>query len=312
MKARRQTGLIAPRSLDAAATGTIFGMSANPARSSRPPALIRASVALHLAAAGVTLVRPQLWPWTLSAVLADHLLVGAAGLWPRSGLLGPNWTHLPPVAASGSRAAVAITIDDGPDPEVTPGVLEVLEAHGATATFFCVGKRVEQHPALARAIVERHHEIGNHSYSHTHSFALLGPGRLTREVARAQQAISTAAGQWPGFFRAPAGLRNPFLEPVLACAGLQLVSWTRRGFDTLSSNSDAVAARLTRHLRGGDILLLHDGHTARTRTGVPLILEVLPRLLAAVAAAQLTTTTLRAALQSSAFANTRAAEAAPT
>ena len=302
-----------PCSRETPATGTIFRMSANPTRRWHPSTLIRASAVLHLGAAAATLVRPQLWPWTLSSVMANHLILVAAGLWPRSRLLGPNWTCLPQLPAPGSPGAVAITIDDGPDAEVTPAVLDVLQAHNATATFFCIGERVERHPELARAIVERHHEIGNHSYRHGHGFALLGPGTLMHEVARAQQAISTATGQWPCFFRAPAGLRNPFLEPVLARAGLQLVSWTRRGFDTVSGNSDAVTARLTRHLQAGDILLLHDGHGARTRAGAPLILEVLPRLLRTLAAAQLTTTTLRAALTRSAgVTSARAAEAAPT
>src|SRR5580693_1399532 len=95
----------------------------------RPPPLIRASVVLHLAAAGATLTRPRLWPWALAAVVADHLLLTAAGLWPRSRLLGPNWTRLP-AAAAGARAAaaIAITIDDGPDPQITPRVLALLEA----------------------------------------------------------------------------------------------------------------------------------------------------------------------------------------
>jgi peptidoglycan/xylan/chitin deacetylase (PgdA/CDA1 family) len=288
-------------------------MSVNPVRSWRPGTLIYGSAALHLAAAGMTLFRPQLWPWTLSAVLADHLLVTGAGLWPRSRLLGPNWTRLPQVRTPGSRGSVAITIDDGPDPEVTPGVLAVLEAHHASATFFCVGERVEQQPALARAVVEHHHEIGNHSYRHTHGFALLGPRALARDVTRAQQAIAAATGEWPRFFRAPAGLRNLFLEPVLARSNLQLVSWTRRGFDTVSSDPGAVTARLTGQLRAGDILLLHDGHAARTRAGVPLILEVLPRLLTELAALQFTTITLRAAAaQAGAAAAPPAVEAART
>jgi peptidoglycan/xylan/chitin deacetylase (PgdA/CDA1 family) len=288
-------------------------MSLNPARAWRPATLIRTSAVLHLAAVGTTLVRPQLWPWTLSAVITDHLVLTAAGLWPRSRLLGPNWTRLPPASAAGSRGAVAITIDDGPDAEVTPAVLDVLEAHNATATFFCVGERIEQHPLLARTIVERHHEIGNHSYRHTHGFALLGPRALAREVGRAQEAISAATGHSPSFFRAPAGLRNLFLEPVLSRAGLQLVSWTRRGFDSVSGNPDAVVARLTRGLQPGDILVLHDGHAARSYAGIPLILEVLPRLLTALATAQLTTTTLSAALMHRAGAAAApAAEAAPT
>jgi peptidoglycan/xylan/chitin deacetylase (PgdA/CDA1 family) len=259
----------------------------------RPSALLRGSVALHLAAVGVVLARPPLWPWALSAVVADHLLLTAAGLWPKSRLLGPNWTRLP--AAAGGGAAIAITIDDGPDPQITPRVLALLEAHGARATFFCIGERVARHPALAREIVQRGHAIENHSQRHLHRFALLGPRALAQEIGRAQQTIAAATGEVALFFRAPAGLRNPFLEPVLARADLRLVSWTRRGFDTVSGNAARVLGKLTRHLQDGDILLLHDGHAARTAAGGAVILEVLPPLLAAVAAARLTPITLRAA-----------------
>jgi peptidoglycan-N-acetylglucosamine deacetylase len=266
----------------------------------RPSPLIRASVALHVGAAGVALVRPHWWPWALSVVVADHLLLAASGLWPRSRLLGPNWTHLPPMAGtpgiSLAPAAVAITIDDGPDPEVTARVLELLDEHDARATFFCIGERVDRHPALARAIVARGHEIGNHSYRHLMRFSLLGPRGVAQEIARAQEAIGAATGEVARFFRAPAGLRNPFLEPALTRANLQLVSWTRRGFDTVYGSVGRVLGSLTRHLEGGDILLLHDGHAARTPTGAPVILEVLPLLLRALAAAQLAPITLSAAL----------------
>jgi len=273
----------------------------------RPSALIRGSVALHLCAATLVIARPRLWPWALSAVVADHLLLTAAGLWPRSHLLGPNWTRLPalaPGAADGvdargaatPAAAVAITIDDGPDPEATPRVLDLLAEHDARATFFCIGERVARHPALARAIAARGHEIGNHSYRHLMRFSLLGPRALGAEIARTQEVIGAVTGEVARFFRAPAGLRNPFLEPVLARANLQLVSWTRRGFDTVNGHADRVLGSLTHGLRAGDILLLHDGHAARSAAGAPVIHEVLPRLLAAIGAARLTPVTLRAAL----------------
>src|SRR5438309_176588 len=260
---------------------------------SGPSGLIRGSVAWHAAAAAVTLVRPHWWPWSLCAVVADHLLLTAAGLWPRSRLLGPNWTRLP--ATAGGAGAIAITIDDGPDPDITPRVLALLEAHGAQATFFCIGERVARHPGLAREIVRCGHAIENHSQRHLHRFSLLGPRALAQEIGRAQQSIAAATGEVARFFRAPAGLRNPFLEPVLARANLRLVSWTRRGFDTLSGSPARVLGRLTRHLQSGDILLLHDGHAARTAAGGAVILEVLPLLLAAVTAARLTPITLRAA-----------------
>jgi peptidoglycan/xylan/chitin deacetylase (PgdA/CDA1 family) len=262
----------------------------------RPSALIRRSLALHAAAAGAVLARPRLWPWALSVVAADHLLLTAAGLWPRSRLLGPNLTRLPPAGQRGGAPAVALTIDDGPDPEVTPRVLALLAAHGARASFFCIGERVERHPALAREIVEGGHDLENHSQRHLHRFSLLGPRALAAEVRRAQEAIEAATGREPWFFRAPAGLRNPFLEPVLARAGLRLVSWTRRGFDTVSGSAERILSKLTRGLADGDILLLHDGHSAVSTAGRPVILEVLPPLLSALDAARLTPVTLRAAV----------------
>lgn len=260
----------------------------------RPAPLFSASVALHGAAIAAVAVRPHVWPWALGALVADHLLLTAVGLWPRSVLLGPNWTRLPEVPAT--RAAIAITIDDGPHPDITPRVLELLDEYGAKATFFCIGERVRRYPEIAREILHRGHTVENHSQRHVHNFSLMGPWGLMEEIGRAQESITAVTGLVPRFFRAPAGLRNPFLDPVLRRFDLQLASWTRRGFDTVSRDPAAVLGKLTRHLGGGDILLLHDGHPGRHPSGQALILEVLPRLLAAVAAAGLRPITLRSAL----------------
>ncbi len=264
----------------------------------RPSPLIIASALLHLAAITRVALRPHSWPWMLGILVIDHLLLTAAGLWPRSRLLGPNWTRLPEKGASRPAAQVAITIDDGPDPIVTPRVLDVLDQYAARATFFCVGEQVRRHAALAREIRARGHTIENHSQHHLHRFSILGPRAMAAEIAAAQTTIATVVGEVPRFFRAPAGLRNPFLEPVLARLGLQLASWTRRGFDTVNTDPDTVLHRLTRGLRAGDILLLHDGHAARTAQGEPVILAVLPRLLQRLTGAGLRTIPLREAMQS--------------
>jgi len=259
-----------------------------------PSPLMYASAAVHVAAVAAVLARPRVWPWALGAVAANHVALTAAGLWPRSQLLGPNLTRLP--ARVGTAGSVALTIDDGPDPEVTPQVLAQLEQHRACATFFCVGERVLRYPDLALEITRRGHVIENHTQTHRHNFSLLGPSGLHAEIARAQNSIFQVTGSRPSFFRAPAGLRNPFLDPVLANLKLRLASWTRRGFDTVRGDADAVFRRLTTPLTGGDILLLHDGNAARSRGGTPVILEVLPRLLDAVRSRDLRPVTLRAAL----------------
>jgi peptidoglycan-N-acetylglucosamine deacetylase len=272
-----------------------------------PSPLTKVSALVH-AGAAVSLVRPELWPWALGTVIADHLLLTACGLWPRSALLGPNWTHLPEPAAA--RGHVAITIDDGPEPQVTPQVLARLDERGVKASFFCIGERVARYPDLAREIVRRGHAIENHSQRHRHSFSLLGPRAIAREVSQAQQSIGAVTASPPLFFRAPAGLRNALLEPVLMRFGLRLASWTRRGFDTVDRNPRAVLAKLTRGLRAGDILLLHDGGAARTAGGTPVILEVLPRLLDVCAAASLTSVTLRSSVMQCAGAPVTGAQAA--
>jgi len=264
----------------------------------RMPLLVKASGALHLAAGAAVIASPATWPWALGAVALDHALVTATGLWPRSTWLGPNLRRLPD--ASAARGEVSLTIDDGPNPEVTPAVLDLLDAAGARATFFCIAAHAEAHPQLCREIVRRGHSVQNHSHRHSHTFSLLGSRGFAREIERAQDALAQITGQRPRFFRAPAGLRNPFLAPVLHELRLELVSWTRRGFDTVKHDPADVLARLTHELRAGDILLLHDGNGARTASGRPVVLEVLPALLKRFAAAGLRTVTLPEAMQASA------------
>ncbi|CAN5372943.1 hypothetical protein BH09PSE5_BH09PSE5_30570 [soil metagenome] len=258
------------------------------------PAALRASVALHVAGTGLAIAAPQQLPWVLLALLANHGVLTTAGLLPRCSWLGPNMSRLP--RASAERSEVAITIDDGPDPEVTPAMLDLLDAHGARATFFCIADRARAHPALTRELVARGHSVQNHSASHRHNFSLLGPRGFRTELSKAQDILAQLAGRAPTLFRAPAGLRNPFLGPVLHDLGLTLVSWTRRGYDTRERDPAIVSTRLTSGLAAGDILLLHDGHAARTSAGRPVVLDVMPSLLARCVQQGLRTVTLPDAL----------------
>ncbi len=245
---------------------------------------LRASVALHAAAVPALAVAPHRWPWIAGALVANHYVTIAGGLLPRSALLGPNLRRS---AAAQKAGAVVLTFDDGPDPDVTPGVLDLLDARKATATFFCIGEHAARHRALTGEIAQRGHRLENHSHTHSNAFFFHPPATLDREIGSCQEELQRASGRAPSFFRAPAGIRSPLLESALARAGLRLASWTRRGFDTASHDPVAVASRLTRDLSAGDVVLLHDGASHPRSRRAPVVLQALPRVLDAIEAAGL-------------------------
>ena len=251
----------------------------------RPSGFIAASLGLHAGALVSALAVPETWPWALGAVAVDQAVITLAGMLPRSRLLGPNWTRLPPSAAA--RGGVALTFDDGPDPKLTPWLLDRLDEAGCRASFFCIGEQARRHPGLCREIVARGHLVENHSLRHRLDFAFSGYRGFVRELAEAQAVLSDITGRPPRYFRAPFGIRNPMLEPALCRLGLRLASWTRRGYDTRESCPERVCRRLLRGLAAGDILLLHDAHSARMAGGEPVLREVLPRVLEALAAMDL-------------------------
>lgn len=258
----------------------------------RPGALLLGSAFLHGAGLAAAVLAPRTRPAVAALLIADHALLMGTGLRPTSKAFGPNLSRLPQ-GSPAPRGRVGLTFDDGPDPEVTPRVLDLLDRHGsndsgpARATFFCIGERVRRHPELVAEIARRGHRVENHTHRHLKRFAVLGPRAMAREIDRAQGAIAEATGRAPRLVRPPAGFRNPFLEPLLARRGLWLVSWTRRAYDTVRSDPRRVARDLTRGLGAGEILLLHDGGAARTRTGRPVVLEALPRVLGHLSAARL-------------------------
>ncbi len=260
------------------------------------PLALKVTAAWHAAALAGCGIAPEMWPWWLAGTAINHATVTAAGLWPRSTLLGANWTRLPAIPRNAN--AIALTLDDGPDPLVTPQVLDLLDAHRVRATFFLIGERARRYPALTREIVARGHAVENHSQKHVHTFSVTGMGALSREIDTAQRTLTELTGERPAFFRAPAGLRNILLEPVLQKLDLRLAAWTRRGFDTRERDPEIVARRLLRDLAPRDILLLHDGAAAITDDGQPVLLCVLPRIFDAAKKRGLQFVTLREAFGS--------------
>lgn len=254
------------------------------------PVFIKASILLHVALLICMMITPTLWRWWLAIFLTNHLAISLIGLWPRSTWLGPNWTKLPPAATS--RNEIALTIDDGPEPAVTLPVLDILERYQVKATFFYIGNKAAQHPELCREIIKRGHAIENHSQHHSVFFSMFGYQKMKNEILAGQETLQGITGIRPQFFRAPAGLRNPFLDPALKKLGLHLASWSVRGFDTRVNDVEKVQAKLIKGLRPGAIVLMHDGNAARTTINEPVIVTVLPALLEAAKAKGLRFVTL--------------------
>jgi uncharacterized protein (TIRG00374 family) len=154
---------------------------------------------------------------------------------------------------------VAITFDDGPSPEWTPGVLDALRDSGARATFFALGRQVRAHPDIARRIVDEGHELASHGDDHS-LLVFAGPRAIVHQFRAAESALSDAAdGRVTKLFRAPHGFRNPFVSAIAGQEGYRMVGWHGAVFDTARPGVDAIVARCRNVLRPGAILLLHDG-----------------------------------------------------
>ena len=196
------------------------------------------------------------WVVALIPLFASHMLLLYPTLVPQSQWWGPVIRSF-----DTSQREVWITIDDGPTPAHTTKILEILERHRARVTFFVIGSRAKNAPHLVGEILKRGHAIANHTFTHpSASFWCAGPARIAGEIDRWGKAITGNANRMEPFFRAPAGLKNWFVHPVLARRGMQLVGWTMRGLDTWRRDPSAVAAMIRRKTRPGAIVLLHEGH----------------------------------------------------
>lgn len=174
---------------------------------------------------------------------------------------------------------VWLTIDDGPDPEDTPRILDLLDTHEARATFFVKGSLAEQYPELLREVTARGHEIGNHSHSHpSGTFWCLFPSAIEREIDLASHAIQNAIDRLPRRFRAPVGMKNFWVHPCLQRRGMQLIGWSARGWDTVARTPLLAATRIMRDVTPGSIILVHEGRAISAHRGYEVVDQLLPRL----------------------------------
>lgn len=198
------------------------------------------------------------WHVVALAVPAAVLLVLAvdAVARPASGTFYPTFSH-------GSREgdAVALSFDDGPDPEVTPKLLDLLEEERVHATFFVIARKLAAHPQLARRMRACGHAIGNHSWQHARTQNFWSARRHGRELDRAEQALeSLGLASSARLYRPPVGLKSGSLAKAAHAHGLTIVAWSLHARDTRTSDPAAIARRVLDRVRPGDIILLHDGH----------------------------------------------------
>ena len=183
----------------------------------------------------------------------------------------PTLTHF-----QTDRAEIWLTIDDGPDAEDTPRILDLLDRHQARATFFLIGERAARHPGLVAEILRRGHEVGHHTHTHpTVTSWCATPGMIRKEIDAGLAAMQPARPRW---FRPPVGIRGPFLAPVLAARGLQCVAWNVRSLDSFSRDPAAVVRRVMARVRPGSIVLVHEGATLHPAVRVKALAGLLEAL----------------------------------
>ncbi|MGH3708987.1 MAG: polysaccharide deacetylase family protein [Pseudonocardiaceae bacterium] len=216
--------------------------------------MIRSSTALSVAAVA---------GWLGPAVLRGRVLRAAV---------------CPGLAGIGRPGNVALTFDDGPDPDGTPAVLDALDRLGWTATFFMLGAQVTRYPEVAAAVVAAGHEAAVHGFSHRNHLTR-GPTDVRRDVAHAATVIAAATGVVPTWFRPPYGVLT--LGSLIAArhAGLRPVLWTAWGQDWANRSPGQVAGTVSSQLRRGGTVLLHDSdHVAQVAGSWRTTVQVLPRL----------------------------------
>ena len=167
----------------------------------------------------------------------------------------------------GNRQVIALTFDDGPHPVYTPMILQLLERYDARATFFVVGKRVEEYPQVTMAIVEKGHQVGQHTYSHPR-LTRISAEDLLLEIEKSEEVLANACGIRPRIFRPPFGFIGPDAARVLVDRGYSIVLWEEAldTYDWMGASPSRISKRIGDGAHAGGIIVMHDGWGDRSNT----------------------------------------------
>lgn len=153
---------------------------------------------------------------------------------------------------------IALTFDDGPDPESTPLILDELKKFNHKATFFVIGKKAERYPNLIKRIISEGHSIGIHTYEHSYKFPFYNTKRISNELSMCINILNEITGKKPVLFRPPIGIMTPNISKICKELNLTVVGWSIRSYDTLKIAPKIIYNRIQKRIKGGDIILLHD------------------------------------------------------
>jgi peptidoglycan/xylan/chitin deacetylase (PgdA/CDA1 family) len=161
-------------------------------------------------------------------------------------------------SANITEKRIALSFDDGPAEQYTPQILQVLKDHDVPAAFFCIGKLIQENATLFRKVHEQGHIIGNHSYTHTPLFDLLPAAMMQQDMQQADVAMKQVLGLKPKLFRPPYGVTTPSMKTAVRNQGYTVIGWNIRSLDTMAKSEKKLLHKLTRLLRPGAVILLHD------------------------------------------------------
>lgn len=215
------------------------------------------------------------------SALSIGLPFGAHALLMMDGIFRPASAILYPTLVRGrtDQPRIALTFDDGPDPEITPAVLDMLAEHQARATFFVIGRQLEKSSRLGERMLAEGHELGNHSWQHSRLQNFYSTAGHGREIDRCSQLIkSLTRTQGEPLYRPPVGLKSPAMARAAHQRKLTAVAWSIHSRDTILRDANMIARNVLRRIRPGDIVLLHDGHDLDQRHR-PIIHQIVPLLL---------------------------------
>lgn len=157
---------------------------------------------------------------------------------------------------SEDKSKIHLTFDDGPSPETTPKILNVLKKHNQKATFFCIGHKIEKHPEIVKQIIEQGHEVGNHSYSHSNFFDFWGSKKIISEIEQTNKLIKEITEKDCNIFRPPFGITNPHIALSVKNLKMKVIGWSIRSLDTVKTKQKVL--QRIKNAKNGDIILFHD------------------------------------------------------